>query len=105
MVAFAPTPLDVPQDAACLGLPFPVSYDVSAADLALLVYLGALVLGTGATFLASAAVRAELGPLRPAQRRARRVGLGLGVGLVAGLVVWRLLDPCSPRTCTSRRRP
>ncbi len=93
VVAFAPTPLDVPQDAACLGLPFPVSYDVSAADLALLVYLGALVLGTFATFLASAAVRAELGPLRPAQRRARRIGLGIGVGLVAGLVVWRVLDP------------
>jgi hypothetical protein len=92
VVAFAPTVLE-PGDAACLGVPFPAAYDASVADLALLVYLGALVLGTGATYLASAAVRRQLGPLTAAQRRARLVGLGAATVLVAGLVGWRVLDP------------
>ena len=92
VVAFAPTVLE-PGDAGCLGVPFPVAYDVSATDDALLVYLGALVLGTGATYLASAAVRRDLGPLTVSQRRARLVGLGAATVLVAGLVGWRLLDP------------
>ena len=92
VVAFAPTVLE-PGDAACLGVPFPAPYDASVADVALLVYLGALVVGTGATYLASAAVRRQLGPLTAPQRLARLVGLGAATVLVAGLVGWRLLDP------------
>ncbi len=101
VVAFAPTRSTCRRTPRAWACPSGVVRHVSAADLALLVYLGALVLGTGATFLASAAVRAELAPcVPPAPGAEGRAGARGGPGRRAGGVA-----PARPSVRRARALP